>query len=85
MNITGHMEVCWTAFHVSFVVYLSTGLPEGPRLPVSACFVCAFLHPALIWGFEESSALSYEALMYTGEKRRPESRMSGDLKVDKKG
>lgn len=42
MNITGHMEVCWTAFHMSFVVYLSTRLPEGPRPPVSAVLSVLF-------------------------------------------
>lgn len=45
MNITGHMEVCWTAFHMSFVVYLSTRLPEGPGLPVSAVLSVLFSIP----------------------------------------
>lgn len=66
MDITGHTEVCWPAFHVLFVVYLSTWPPLRAQASCACCVVRVLLHPTLIWsvgdsvqGLNEGPSLGY--------------------------
>lgn len=44
-----------TAFHMSFVVYLSTWAPLKAQASCACCVVRVLLHPTLIWGVGNSA------------------------------
>lgn len=67
MDITGHTEVCWTAFHMSFVVYLSAWAPMKALASCACCVVRVLLYTDLgCWertsctlGLSEGPSLGY--------------------------